>query len=97
MYSDQVTAFTLSSTSVMRISSYERLDTDDPSETSTIAASISSTHSKPATYYGDGAFDAPSSDSEEEDLLIEKGPLTPGIAEAGNFNTTDAPNLAKKV
>ncbi|KAJ7708699.1 dipeptidyl aminopeptidase [Mycena rosella] len=38
---------------------------------------------RPPTYYGDGPFDAPSSD--EEDELLEKGPPTsPGIAERGN-------------
>ncbi|KAE9405389.1 dipeptidyl peptidase IV/CD26, N-terminal domain-containing protein [Gymnopus androsaceus JB14] len=82
----------------MRIPSYERLETDDPSETSTIAASISSNQSKPTTYYGEGEFDAPSSDSEEEDgLLLEKGPSSPGIAESGNFDASLAPNLTKKV
>ncbi|KAJ3974288.1 dipeptidyl aminopeptidase [Lentinula raphanica] len=72
----------------MRTSSYERLETDDPSETSTIV-SVHSTHSgvKPATYYGQGPFDAPSSDSEDEDELERTGPLTPGVAEAGNLGT----------
>ncbi|KAJ3851874.1 dipeptidyl aminopeptidase [Lentinula lateritia] len=83
----------------MRIPSYERLETDDPSETSTIVSSIHSSHSvaKPATYYGQGPFDAPSSDSEEEDELLEtKGPSTPGIAEAGNFNAPYTPSLRQK-
>ncbi|KAF5386417.1 hypothetical protein D9757_006636 [Collybiopsis confluens] len=83
----------------MRISSYERLDTEDPSETSTIAGSIQSNHSisKPATYYGDGAFDAPSSDSEaEDDELLEKGPLTPGVAELGSLGNTFGPNPTQK-
>ncbi|KAJ3759110.1 dipeptidyl aminopeptidase [Lentinula raphanica] len=72
----------------MRTSSYERLETDDPSETSTIV-SVHSTHSgvKPATYYGQGPFDAPSSDSEDEDELERTGPLTPGAAEGGNLGT----------
>jgi hypothetical protein len=37
---------------------------------------------RPQTYYGDGPFDAPSSDSDEDDLLLEKPP-TPGLAERG--------------
>ncbi|KAJ4474941.1 dipeptidyl aminopeptidase [Lentinula aciculospora] len=74
----------------MRIASYERLETDDPSETSTII-SAHSNHSvaKPATYYGQGPFDPPSSDSEEEDeLLEEQDPLTPGAAESGISRAT---------
>ncbi|KIK56988.1 hypothetical protein GYMLUDRAFT_247264 [Collybiopsis luxurians FD-317 M1] len=83
----------------MRISSYERLDTEDPSETSTITGSIRSNSSitKPPTYYGEGSFDAPSSDSEEEDGLLEKdGPSSPGIAESGNFSTRLGPNPTQK-
>jgi dipeptidyl aminopeptidase len=39
---------------------------------------------RPPTYYGDGPFDAPSSD-EEDEALLEKGPPgSPGIAERGN-------------
>jgi hypothetical protein len=36
---------------------------------------------RPATYYGDGTFDAPSSESDEDDALLEKPP-SPGVAEA---------------
>ncbi|KAJ7230529.1 dipeptidyl aminopeptidase [Mycena pura] len=40
---------------------------------------------RPPTYYGDGPFDAPSSDESEDDTLLEKGPpASPGIAERGN-------------
>jgi dipeptidyl aminopeptidase B len=41
---------------------------------------------RPPIYYGDGPFDPPSSDDEDEeqDLFIEKDPaLTPGQAETG--------------
>ncbi|KAJ7460697.1 dipeptidyl aminopeptidase [Mycena latifolia] len=38
---------------------------------------------RPPTYYGDGPFDVPSSD-EEDEALLEKGPNSPGIAERGN-------------
>ncbi|KAJ7643291.1 dipeptidyl aminopeptidase [Mycena polygramma] len=39
---------------------------------------------RPPTYYGDGPFDAPSSD-EEDETLLEKGlPSSPGVAERGN-------------
>ncbi|KAJ3898090.1 dipeptidyl peptidase IV N-terminal region-domain-containing protein [Lentinula edodes] len=61
--------------------------------------SAHSNHSvaKPATYYGQGPFDAPSSDSEEEDELLErKGPSTPGIAEVGNFNAPYTQSLRQK-
>ena len=53
---------------------------------------------KPVTYYGEGPFDAPSSDSEEEDGLLDKDvPSTPGIAEAGNFSSSFGPTLVQKV
>ncbi|KAK7440383.1 Dipeptidyl peptidase 4 [Stygiomarasmius scandens] len=66
----------------MRIPSYERIEQEDFSDTATIAVSIKSNKSisKPKTYYGDGPFDAPSSDSEEEDALLENdGSGTPGL------------------
>lgn len=37
---------------------------------------------RPPVYYGDGPFDVPSSESEDETLL-EKGPDSPNIAEHG--------------
>ncbi|KAJ4495499.1 dipeptidyl peptidase IV N-terminal region-domain-containing protein [Lentinula lateritia] len=61
--------------------------------------SAHSNHSvaKPATYYDQGPFNAPSSDSEEEDELLErKGPSTPGIAEVGNFNAPYTQSLRQK-
>jgi hypothetical protein len=39
---------------------------------------------RPPTYYGDGPFDVPSSD-EEDEALLEKPPGSPGIAERGNL------------
>ncbi|KAJ7089745.1 dipeptidyl aminopeptidase [Mycena belliarum] len=36
---------------------------------------------RPPTYYGDGPFDAPSSD--EDEALLEKAPGSPGVAERG--------------
>ncbi|KAF5354550.1 hypothetical protein D9758_011204 [Tetrapyrgos nigripes] len=58
---------------------------EDYSDTATIAASIKSSRSisKPKTYYGEGPFDPPSSDSEEDGLLADNGPSTPGVAERG--------------
>ncbi|KAJ7623581.1 dipeptidyl aminopeptidase [Roridomyces roridus] len=45
--------------------------------------SIAPIQIRPQIYYGEGPFDAPSSD--EEDELLEKGPpSSPGIAERGN-------------
>ncbi|CAK5273743.1 unnamed protein product [Mycena citricolor] len=41
-------------------------------------------HVRPQTYYGDGPFDAPSSDEEDEALLFEKtSPTSPSVAERG--------------
>lgn len=48
-------------------------------------------YGKPTTYYGEGSFDAPSSDEEEKDedgegetgRLINKPPGSPGLAERG--------------
>ncbi|KAK7022892.1 Dipeptidyl peptidase 4 [Paramarasmius palmivorus] len=69
---------------------YSSLSTtpEDSDSVSTIAPSTTSTstvHKKSPlpTYYGDGPFDAPSSDSdtEEDDELLEK-PASPGIAES---------------
>ncbi|KAJ7746743.1 dipeptidyl aminopeptidase [Mycena maculata] len=39
---------------------------------------------RPSTYYGDGPFEAPSSDEEDETLLEKGPPASPGIAERGN-------------
>ncbi|KAJ3797465.1 dipeptidyl aminopeptidase [Lentinula aff. detonsa] len=79
----------------MRKSSYEPLESEDPSETSTVV-SVRSNHSiaKPPTYYGQGPFEAPSSDSEEEEeaLLERKGPSTPGVAELGNLSAAFPPS-----
>jgi dipeptidyl aminopeptidase len=41
---------------------------------------------RPPTYYGDGPFDAPSSD-EDETLLEKHLPSSPGVAERGNAIT----------
>ncbi|KAJ7156898.1 dipeptidyl aminopeptidase [Mycena crocata] len=49
-------------------------------------------HVRPPTYYGEGPFDAPSSD--EDEALLEKGhgpPASPGIAERGNPITQRRP------
>lgn len=84
----------------MAPSSYTRLSFDepeDPVQSSTAVnevASDSGSHSggqqpkRPPTYYEDGPFDAPSSDSEEDELLEKhlsiSGPqMSPGLAETG--------------
>ncbi|KAK7031462.1 dipeptidyl peptidase IV N-terminal region-domain-containing protein [Favolaschia claudopus] len=47
---------------------------------------------RPATYYGDGPFDPPSSD-EEDEALLEKGlPPSPGVAERGTILSSKRPN-----
>ncbi|KAJ7664952.1 hypothetical protein B0H14DRAFT_3696496 [Mycena olivaceomarginata] len=46
---------------------------------------------RPPTYYGDGPFDAPSSD-EDETLLEKHLPSSPGIAERGNTITPRRPS-----
>ncbi|KAJ6581126.1 dipeptidyl aminopeptidase [Mycena capillaripes] len=40
---------------------------------------------RPPTYYGDGPFDPPSSDEEDERLLEKQPPSSPGIAERGTL------------
>ncbi|THU97687.1 dipeptidyl aminopeptidase [Dendrothele bispora CBS 962.96] len=78
----------------MRIPNYERLEQEDFSDTATIAASIKSTRSvsKPKTYYGDGPFDAPSSDSEEEEALLENdAPNTPRLERGFSEPITPVP------
>lgn len=40
---------------------------------------------RPRTYYGDGAFDPPSSDEEEDALLEKDVPGSPGLAERGDL------------
>ncbi|KAK1233376.1 Dipeptidyl peptidase 4 [Marasmius sp. AFHP31] len=72
---------------------YHSLSQTPEDDSDTIAPSILSTTSgksivKPPTYYGEGSFDPPSSDSsvdeEEEGLLeMEKPPMSPGFAESG--------------
>ncbi|KAJ7777301.1 dipeptidyl aminopeptidase [Mycena metata] len=42
-------------------------------------------HIRPQTYYGDGPFDPPSSDEEDEALLEKRLPSSPGLAERGNL------------
>ncbi|KAJ7849979.1 dipeptidyl aminopeptidase [Mycena olivaceomarginata] len=46
---------------------------------------------RPPTYYGDGPFDAPSSD-EDETLLEKHLPSSPGVAERGNAITPRRPS-----
>lgn len=38
---------------------------------------------RPHVYYGEGTFDPPSSDSDEEETLLEKGRTSPGTVERG--------------
>jgi dipeptidyl aminopeptidase len=40
---------------------------------------------RPEVYYGDGPFDAPSSDEDDETLLEKDGPSTPGTVERGSL------------
>ncbi|KAF7370927.1 hypothetical protein MSAN_00726600 [Mycena sanguinolenta] len=46
---------------------------------------------RPPTYYGDGPFDPPSSDEEDETLLEKRPPSSPGIAELGNAISSRRP------
>jgi dipeptidyl aminopeptidase B len=59
--------------------SYDRVDDADDEEREDSGSQPRIV--RPATYYGDGPFDAPSSES-EDDLLLEKPP-SPGLAESG--------------
>lgn len=78
----------------MHSSSYERLPQQDEARNQTASSSSrtespASFASRPTTYYGDGPFDPPSSEDEDEDnesgSLLEKiGPSSPSLAELGD-------------
>jgi len=70
----------------MRDSSYDKLpqdETQNEAEGSRSQSPLSVT--RPPVYYGDGPFDPPSSDDEDDEQgsFIENKPLSPGRAEAG--------------
>ncbi|KAJ7598829.1 dipeptidyl aminopeptidase [Mycena floridula] len=62
------------------VADYERLSQDEDSLLRKPEFSIT----RPPTYYEDGPFDAPSSDS-EDGTLLDKSPPSPGIAERGDL------------
>jgi dipeptidyl aminopeptidase len=51
----------------------------------TVPSHASPTPVRPEVYYGDGPFDPPSSDEEDETLLDKDEPSSPGFAEEGSF------------
>jgi hypothetical protein len=62
---------------------YNALAADEPDPD---APPPAATPVRPAAYYGDGPFDAPSSDEEDEllsKLALPAGPGSPGLAERG--------------
>lgn len=74
-------------------SPYERLSGREGGRNTTASTSSRAgspvSLARPPTYYGDGPFDPPSSDDEDEDetgSLLEKmnGPTSPGLAELGD-------------
>lgn len=71
----------------MRIPKYEHLEQDHAetsSDNTLVAVEPLQRYAKPATYYEDGPFDPPSSESDEDESLLEKeSPSSPGIAEFG--------------
>ncbi|KAI0315043.1 dipeptidyl aminopeptidase [Amylostereum chailletii] len=63
---------------------YNRLGQEDEAEPTSFAHSLpDDVHARPAVYYGDGPFDAPSSDDESEGFLEKPGRISPGSAERG--------------
>lgn len=75
---------------------YERLEQDDVVDSPTKTDFSALPLTRPETYYDDGPFDAPSSDSEDETLL-EKGPPSPGATERGLVGSNGRESPLRKV
>jgi dipeptidyl aminopeptidase len=66
----------------MSTPAYERI----PQESDHDAGPSRTEQLHPSTYYGDGPFDAPSSDDEGDHLLEKNGPRSPGAVELGRLD-----------
>lgn len=76
----------------MSSSNYERLPMEGMGDGDTLYDERPSTHSgpvRPPTYYGEGPFDPPSSEDEDESLLQKENTRSLGMVERAGYTEPD--------